>query len=890
MKQLSIIALSIIMTSFWLTPGYSQDAERPNIIFIMADDLGPGDVAHYTRQHLKKPPLYPTPNIDALAREGLWFTDAHSSTALCSPTRYCVMSGNLNYRSYAPWGVWGTFRQNAISPNDSSLGSVTKAAGYVTGFIGKWHLGGDFRDRATGQVYRGNDHRNPTSTVDLTSIIGGGPQSLGFDYSLTLPCGIQGPIYTVYENGQWYPLSKTSSIVYLDENSVMDPRFISDKGPGMGDSHWDARQMGKLLSSKAVDFINDNAGKEPFFLCYWSPMVHLPHCPPKDFDGVDIANTTPSAHLDTVRDLDQQLARIVKALKDNNSYDNTLILFTSDNGGLNVDADTRQAGHDSSGAWRGFKNSPHEGGTRVPFIAVWPGRIQAGRVCHEPIVGHDVLATLAALVGTDLPDNQAMDSLNLLPLLLGEPKEHRPQRNYLMLQGGSRNEVIFREDSWKLIIQSNHKLTQWDPVALFNLHDNPLETEAFNFIHHPEHQDRVQSMLKRYLEIRQSQRRTVPSQSSFQTKKASKRYESSWESVTQHPDPDWFRDAKFGIYFHWGPYSVPAHKTEWYSHWMYQPGHPINKHHVETYGPLDEFGYKDFIPMFTAEKFDPDSWVRLFKKAGARFAGPVAEHADGFAMWDSDLTDWNAVKMGPKRDIVAAMEKAIRKQGLKFITTLHHQWLYAWYPTQDPNIDASNPAYRDLYGPPAPRAAFDGARKDPAMRPGADFNERWLSRAKEVVDKYQPDLVWFDNKLSILEEKTLTDFLSHYYNQATVWDREVITTYKGTEFKEGAGILDLERARMRDMKPFPWLVDDSIDWNAWCHVNNPRYKTTNRLIDFLVDVVSKNGCLLLNITPTAAGEIPMPVQERLLAMGQWLDLNGEAIYESRPWKIYGEGS
>jgi alpha-L-fucosidase len=152
-------------------------------------------------------------------------------------------------------------------------------------------------------------------------------------------------------------------------------------------------------------------------------------------------------------------------------------------------------------------------------------------------------------------------------------------------------------------------------------------------------------------------------------------YEPAWESLVKHSDPQWFQDAKFGIYFHWGPYSVPAYKTEWYSHYMYVPGHACNTYHIEKYGPLNEFGYKDFIPMFTAEKFDPDAWVSLFKKAGARFVGPAAEHADGFAMWDSELTEWNAAKMGPKRDIVAAMEKAVRKQDLKFIATLHHQWL-----------------------------------------------------------------------------------------------------------------------------------------------------------------------------------------------------------------------
>ncbi|MHC4232934.1 MAG: sulfatase-like hydrolase/transferase, partial [Planctomycetota bacterium] len=145
----------------------------------MADDLGPGDVAYYANTFAKKRPLYPTPTMDALAKEGIWFTDAHSSTALCSPTRYCVMSGNLNYRSYAPWGVWGTFRKNAISSDEATLGSVTKDAGYITGFIGKWHLGGDYRDTATGRIYRGDDRGNPDITADLTTIVDGGPQSLG---------------------------------------------------------------------------------------------------------------------------------------------------------------------------------------------------------------------------------------------------------------------------------------------------------------------------------------------------------------------------------------------------------------------------------------------------------------------------------------------------------------------------------------------------------------------------------------------------------------------------------------------------------------------------------------------------------------------------------------
>lgn len=374
-----------------------------------------------------------------------------------------------------------------------------------------------------------------------------------------------------------------------------------------------------------------------------------------------------------------------------------------------------------------------------------------------------------------------------------------------------------------------------------------------------------------------------------QAPSTSPKYEATWESVKTHQTPNWFLDAKFGIYFHWGPYSVPAYKTEWYSHYMYVKDHPIHKYHVEKYGPLNEFGYKDFIPMFTAKNFNADEWVSLFQKAGAKFVGPVTEHADGYAMWDSKLTNWDAMDMGPKRDIVGEMEKAIRKTNMKFITTFHHQWLWSWYSTWDKTTDASNPEFEDLYGPKLDSSEFIGSEEFPTYMAHDQFANRWITRLKEVIDKYNPDLIYFDNKMNILEEKYRLEFLQYYYNHADKRDQDVVVTYKAKDLQVGAGVLDLERARMSDKKDFPWLTDDSMDWGSWCHVMDPDYKSTNRMIDFLVDVVSKNGGVLLNVTPTAEGEIPQPVQDRLLEIGEWFKINGEAIYGTRPFKIYGEG-
>jgi len=364
-------------------------------------------------------------------------------------------------------------------------------------------------------------------------------------------------------------------------------------------------------------------------------------------------------------------------------------------------------------------------------------------------------------------------------------------------------------------------------------------------------------------------------------------YEPSWNSLGKHKDPAWFGDAKFGIYFHWGPYSVPAFDTEWYSRNMYIEGTRANQYHRLVYGPPSSFGYKDFIPLFRAEKFDAEEWADLFRKAGAKFAGPVTEHADGFSMWDSKLSRWNAAQMGPQRDVVGEMAKAIRNQHLKFITTFHHQWLWGWYPTLDKTLDTSDPKYAGLYGPPAPSSPFDYIKATPA--PPQEFQDMWENKVKEVIYKFQPDLLWFDSRMNIIDERHRIDLFTFYYNKAEQWQREVGVAYKEKDLPSAVGIEDLERGRMSKIVSEDWLNDDAIDWNSWSYVQKPAYKSVDRLVTELVDIVSKNGNLLLDITPMASGVIPAEVKERLLEVGDWLRVNGEAIYETRPWKIFGEG-
>lgn len=365
-----------------------------------------------------------------------------------------------------------------------------------------------------------------------------------------------------------------------------------------------------------------------------------------------------------------------------------------------------------------------------------------------------------------------------------------------------------------------------------------------------------------------------------------------WTSLKQYRSPSWYDNAKFGIFIHWGVFSVPAFGNEWYSRNMYQQGSKDYLHHRETYGPQSRFGYKDLIPLFTAPKFDPQAWAALFRDAGARYVVPVAEHHDGFAMYDSQLSDWTAVKMGPRRDVIGELSKAIRAQGLHFGLSSHraeHDWFFDGGRQFD--SDVNDPRYAGLYGPAQVRLpGKDDADVTNDWTPVSQaWLDDWLARTTELIDRYDPDLIYFDWWIAHPTFRgTLPTMLSYYYNHGAA-KGGVVVNYKLGAFPEGAGTLDIERGQLTGIHPTHWQTDTSVSNASWGYVENDTYKTPTFIIHMLVDVVSKNGNLMLNIGPRADGSIPDTERAILLSIGKWLKTNGEAIYDSTPWRTYGEG-
>ena len=367
-----------------------------------------------------------------------------------------------------------------------------------------------------------------------------------------------------------------------------------------------------------------------------------------------------------------------------------------------------------------------------------------------------------------------------------------------------------------------------------------------------------------------------------------------WEALQKYEVPEWYKDAKFGIFIHWGVYSVPAFSNEWYPRSMYEPGSDAYTHHIATYGTQDEFGYKDFVPMFKAEHYDPAAWAELFKKAGAKYVVPVAEHHDGFAMYDSGVSDWTAAKMGPHRDLIGDLAKAVRAEGLHFGVSSHrveHDFFLG--VGRKIQSDVNDPQYAAFYGPAHNWLAnpWGLPLNDDFTYVSSAWADDWLARSAELVEKYHPDIVYFDwwiGQASI--RPNLTRFASFYYNSSLKYGDHVgVINYKDYAMHEHAAVLDLERGQLADTRPLYWQTDTSVSNKSWGYIKDDTFKSPEFIVHQLIDIVSKNGNLLMNVGPKSDGTIPDEVQQILLDVGAWLNVNGEAIYATRPWRMYGEG-
>lgn len=463
-----------LLVALFTTSIFAQ--QKPNVIVILADDIGTGDVSYYQRLTGGEV-VVETPNIDQLAAKGMVFTNAHSPAALCAPSRYSVMTGNATYRSYKPWGVWGAYERSPLEEDDLTLGKLMQTAGYRTGFLGKWHMGGDWKRKSNpDEVYRGPRYK-PELDVAINQRIGGGPLQNGFDYALTLPSGVQDVPYAVYENNKWMPLHQDSEITYISQEKMDKLGVKLDKSEGLGDSHWDPHQIGPLLAQKAVDFISSNVS-EPFFMYYCSQAVHVPHTPPESLNGEKIAGSTATKHMDMIVELDQQIAMMVDELKRQEIFDNTVFVFTSDNGGL-MRKKTLASGHQPNSIYKGGKNQIYEGGHRVPFIVSWPERLTPGK-SDALIAGFDILATLADITNQSIPVGQAQDSKSILPVMMEHSEKNQEIHESLIIQGGTSREVAYYEGDWKLIIQFDKKDPSDQtrrPKALFYLKTDVKESK-----------------------------------------------------------------------------------------------------------------------------------------------------------------------------------------------------------------------------------------------------------------------------------------------------------------------------------------------------------------------------------------------------------------------------
>ncbi|WP_168433020.1 alpha-L-fucosidase [Pontiella sulfatireligans] len=386
---------------------------------------------------------------------------------------------------------------------------------------------------------------------------------------------------------------------------------------------------------------------------------------------------------------------------------------------------------------------------------------------------------------------------------------------------------------------------------------------------------------------------------------ASEPFVGTVESLERYECPEWFGDAKFGIWSCWNAYTVPG-VGDWYARLMYIEGSSHYKYHVANYGHPSEFGYKDIIPLWKGEKFNPEEQIELFKKAGAKYFVAMANHHDNFDLWDSKHQKWNSVNYGPKIDIIGAWRKATLRSGLRFGLTSHLERTWSWFQTNkgaDKNgpyagipYDGNDPKYQDLYLKPDLNGDDNAAH--PVNAP-VEWREHWLERCQDVIQQHDPDMFYVDGGVPFYgddEGRTGLEMIAYLYNNSLRTNEgknEAVMCIKNWAAKKGRwgyywpGIatLDVERGRLEKINPDPWQTDTSI--GDWTWNRNTTYRSAREIIHELVDIVSKNGNLLLNVSPRDDGSLDADAVQLLEDIGDWMAVNSESIYESRYWKIWG---
>lgn len=902
MNRLLHIAVALIAI-FSSGPSVTGAAEQrnPNVVFLLADDLGYGEIEALNPERSK----IPTPHLNQLAAEGRVFTDAHTSSSVCSPTRYSLLTGRYNWRTRLQAGVLTGGGEPLIAADRLTLGKLFKQQGYRTAIFGKWHLDYHY------EVPAALANQKPKATkkrivapVPVGTHIPDGPVTRGFD--------------TFFG---FHHARSMSSLVQDDE--IVEEIDVVDVLP--------------RLTHEVVRYIDNHAtgseSEKPFFLYFPLSSPHSPIVPAAAWHDKGKVGK----YGDFVAQTDGAVGEVIAALERNGLSENTIVFFSSDNGTSRVAriADLEAQGHFPSANLRGSKADLWDGGHRVPFIVRWPGKVRPQSESNQLVCLSDLMATFAEYFSVKLPNDTAEDSISFLPALFGQPVAN-PRTD--IVHHSVAGHFSIRQDKWKLLLApgSGGWTGPKDKAAIkaglpeIQLYDMSTDVGEVNNLakHHPQIVSSLLDLLKSYVEQGRStpgepqsndakidiwkksrwQTAAGPTSTSKTSVRAPRKkpYDGSWESLQKMPVPAWFEDGKIGIFIHWGPYSAIGYRkgggyAEHVPKLFYDDPdtyYPYMKRRWGAHPP--EFGYKDVVPEFTAENWDPNAWAELFENVGAKYVVLTAEHHDGWANWDSDLTPWNAVDKGPHRDLVGDLGKAVRKRGLKYAPSYHRERHTGFFAKEkyavhsEPRPDIAEEIKR------VPKAAM---LYGPEFSYTKAFVDDYVARWKEIQAKYHPDMLWVDDfpiytrdgnrvrsgkakpEIKYFDDQVrmmITDFM----NDGATRGQRVYCNNKGgnRNWPDGVGCLEKDNLKLKVIGP-KWQSCTTFG-TSFGYKRGDKYKSVESVIHEMIEVVSRNGNFLINIGPKADGTIPEPQVERLQAMGNWLKINGDAIYGTRYWKIH----